>query len=66
MASHAAYAACANTASISSLEEIQKYFNKDSPEFKAAAVTLRQSNHTHVLLEEAATMRVSNIRYAKV
>jgi hypothetical protein len=46
MACEAAYAASANTASISSLEDIQNY-PKDSPNFKAAIVTMRQSNLTH-------------------
>jgi hypothetical protein len=65
MACHIAYATFANTASISCLEETQNY-PKDTPEFKGVAVTLRQSNHTHISLEAAATMRVSHIRYAKI
>jgi hypothetical protein len=38
---------------------------KDSPEFKVAVVTLRQSNHTHNALEEAARVRMSHIRHTK-
>jgi hypothetical protein len=59
-----AYAACVNTASISSLEEIQNY-PKNSPEFKAAVATLRQSNHIHIALEEAARVRISHIQHTK-
>jgi hypothetical protein len=58
------HAACANTASISALDDIKKY-PKDSPEFKVAVVTMRQSNHTHSALEEAARVRVSHIRHTK-
>jgi hypothetical protein len=63
-ACHAAHAVCANTASISALEDIRNY-PKDSPEFAAAVITLRQSNHTHSALEEAARVRVSHIRHTK-
>jgi hypothetical protein len=40
-------------------------YPKDSLEFKAAIVTMRQSNHTHNALEEAARVRISHIRHAK-
>jgi hypothetical protein len=63
-ACHPAYAACANTASISALEDIQNY-PKDSREFKAAIVTMRQSTHTHSALEEAARVRISHTRLTK-
>jgi hypothetical protein len=46
------------------MEDIQIY-PKDSPEFKAAVVTLRQSNYTHSALEEAARVRISHIRHTK-
>jgi hypothetical protein len=63
-ACHAAYAACANTTNISSLEDIQNY-PKDSKKFQAAVVTMRQSNHTHNALEEVTRVRVSHIRHTK-
>jgi hypothetical protein len=46
------------------MEDIQNY-PKDSPEFKAAIVTMCQSNHTHSALEGAARVRVSHIRHTK-
>jgi hypothetical protein len=46
---------------MSALEDIQNY-PKNSPKFKTAVVTMRQSNHTHNALEEAARVRVSHIR----
>jgi hypothetical protein len=46
------------------MENIQNY-PKDSPEFKAAVVTMRQSNHTHMALEEVTRVRVSYIRHTK-
>jgi hypothetical protein len=49
---------------MSALEDIQNY-PKDSPEFKAAVVTMRQSNHTHSALEETARVRISHIRHTK-
>jgi hypothetical protein len=39
--------------------------HEDSPEFKAAVVTMRLSNHTQNALEEAARVRVSHIRHNK-
>jgi hypothetical protein len=45
------------------MEDIQIY-PKNSPEFKASVV-MRQSNHTHRALEEAAHVRVSDIRHTK-
>jgi hypothetical protein len=62
--SHAAYAAYANTASISTMIDIQNY-PKDSPEIKAAIVTMRQSIHTHNALKDSARVRVSHIRHTK-
>jgi hypothetical protein len=61
---HVAYAACANTAIISALEDIQIY-PKDSPEFKAAIVTMRQGNHTHNALKQTAREWISHIRHTK-
>jgi hypothetical protein len=46
------------------MKDIQNY-PKDSPENKAAIVTMRQSNHTHSALEEAARVRISHIRHTK-
>jgi hypothetical protein len=46
------------------MEDIQNY-PKNSPEFKAAVVTLRQSNHTNNALEEAARVRISHVRHTK-
>jgi hypothetical protein len=46
------------------MEDIQNY-PKDSKEFKAAIVTMRQGNHTHSALEEAARVRISDIRHTK-
>jgi hypothetical protein len=46
------------------VEDIQNY-PKDPSEFKAVVVTLRQSNHTHSALEEAARVRISHIRHTK-
>jgi hypothetical protein len=46
------------------MEDIQIY-PKDSQEFKVTVVTIRQSNHTHTALEEAARVRVSHIRHTK-
>jgi hypothetical protein len=63
-ACHDAYAACANTASIFAMDDIHNY-PKDSPEFKASIVTMRQSLHTHSALEEAVRVRVSHIRNTK-
>jgi hypothetical protein len=40
-------------------------YSKDSAKFKAALVTLRQSNHTHTAPEEATRVRVSHIRHTK-
>jgi hypothetical protein len=57
-ACHAAYAASANTASISSLEDIQNY-PKDSPDFQAAVATQGQNNRTHSALEEVARVWLS-------
>jgi hypothetical protein len=37
--------------------------SKDSPDFRASVITLRQSNHIHSVLEEAARVRLSHIRY---
>jgi hypothetical protein len=65
MACHVAYAACANTASISVLENIHNY-PKDSPVFKAPVVTMRQSNPTHSTLEETARVLVSHIRHTMI
>jgi hypothetical protein len=45
--------------------EIIHNSHKDSPEFKAAIVTMRQSNHTHNTLEEVARVRVSHMRHTK-
>jgi hypothetical protein len=49
---------------MSALEDIRNYPN-DSPKFKAAIVTLRQSNRTQSALEEVARVRVSHIRHTK-
>jgi hypothetical protein len=46
------------------MEDIQNY-PKDSPEYKAAVITVRQSNHTHYALGEAARVRISHIRHTK-
>jgi hypothetical protein len=46
------------------MEDIRNY-PRDSPEFKAAVVTLRQSNHTQSALEEAARVRIFHIRHTK-
>jgi hypothetical protein len=46
------------------MEDILNY-PKDSPEVKAAIVTMRQSKHTHSALEEAALVRISHIRHTK-
>jgi hypothetical protein len=61
---HIAYAACTYTASISELEDVQNY-SKDSPEYKATIVTMRQSNHTHSALDEGARVRISHNRHTK-
>jgi hypothetical protein len=45
-------------------EDIQTY-PEDPPEFKAAIVTMRQSNHTHSAIEKVAYVRVSHIRHTK-
>jgi hypothetical protein len=42
------------------LEDIQNY-PKDSQEFAAAIVSLRQRNHTHNALEKAARVRISHL-----
>jgi hypothetical protein len=63
-ACHAAYAACANAAIISTLEDIQNY-PEESLEFQAAVVTMRQSIHTHSALEKAAPVRLSHTRHTK-
>jgi hypothetical protein len=60
-ACHVAYAASSFT---TALEDIQNH-STDSPGFQAAVVTLRQSNHTHIALEEAARVLVSHSRHAK-
>jgi hypothetical protein len=46
------------------MEDIQNY-PEDWPEFKTAVVTMRQSNHTHNALEEAARVWISHIRHTK-
>jgi hypothetical protein len=46
------------------MKDIQSY-PKDSQQFKAAIVTMRQSNHTHRALEEAVRVRISHIRHTK-
>jgi hypothetical protein len=46
------------------MDDIQNY-SKDSHEFQAAIVTIRQSNHTHSVLEEAVRVRISHIRHTK-
>jgi hypothetical protein len=44
------------------MEDIQTY-PKDTPEFKAAVVTMHQSNHSHNALQEAARVWVPHIRH---
>jgi hypothetical protein len=46
------------------MKDIQSYL-KVSQAFKAAIFTMRQSNHTHSALEEAARVRISHIRHTK-
>jgi hypothetical protein len=46
------------------MEDIQNYL-KDSKEFKAATVTMPQSNYTRSALEEAGRVRISHIRHTK-